>query len=99
MLMAMDPASAALTDGSELTVDRTLACALATPLRSAGHRQVVTHNRRNRIIRERERNDRWARGDQSPPLRRSSTVKFANRSTSLSGVAPPLHGISSVRRL
>src|SRR5215204_3866100 len=49
MLMVMDPASAALTVGSELTVDCTRACALATPLRSAEHRQVVTHDRRNRI--------------------------------------------------
>src|SRR5687768_5787998 len=48
-LIAIEPASAALTVGIELTVECTLACALATPARSAEHPEVATHNRRNRI--------------------------------------------------
>ena len=48
-LIAIEPASAALTVGIELTVECTLACALATPARSAEHPQVATYDRRNRI--------------------------------------------------
>src|SRR5688572_13059743 len=40
-----------------------------------------------------------ARDDQSAPLRRSSNVKLAKRSTSFSGVMSSFHGISSMRRL
>src|SRR5690349_11280231 len=74
MLTAMDPATAALAVGSVLTVDRTLACALATPARSAEPTHWAMDDRRNRmVVGAKALGRRCARrGYSSAPLRRSS---------------------------
>src|SRR5262245_58554325 len=99
MFTEIAPAAAAAAIGGELTVDTTLAWELAAPGRSAELAMAMTHDRCNHMGsdpgaqgRRRERRRR-----QFAPLRRSSTVKFANRSTSFSGVASSLHGISRLR--
>jgi hypothetical protein len=100
MFTEMAPATAAAAIGGELTVDSTFACELAAPGRSAEPAMAMTHDRCNHNMGSDPGAQGWwceRRRRQFAALRRSSTVKFANRSTSFSGVASSLQGISRLR--